>query len=191
MKRPLLWIMETRPQFLTLSIVLTFLGTAIAWYHGPVNLWYAVLAGVGLMLTHGSVNAINDYFDYKSGIDLDTRRTPFSGGSGLVPEGRLPLNQALWVGVITSFAAIGANGINHSHALSSIPADPVAVAGHHACQQRKPAVRNTLYIGSGTFKYPDHILETSLPVVKKNPKCRGRTHKLGVFNFLGHVLGFP
>ena len=106
MKRPLLWIMETRPQFLTLSIVLTFLGTAIAWYHGPVNLWYAVLAGVGLMLTHGSVNAINDYFDYKSGIDLNTRRTPFSGGSGLVPEGRLPLNQALWVGVITSLAAL-------------------------------------------------------------------------------------
>ena len=106
MKRPLLWIMETRPQFLTLSIVLTFLGTAIAWYHGPVNLWYAVLAGVGLMLTHGSVNAINDYFDYKSGIDLNTRRTPFSGGSGLVPEGRLPLNQALWVGVITSCAAL-------------------------------------------------------------------------------------
>ena len=106
MKRPLLWIMETRPQFLTLSIVLTFLGTAIAWYHGPVNLWYAVLAGVGLMLTHGSVNAINDYFDYKSGIDLNTRRTPFSGGSGLVPEGRLPLSQALWVGVITSCAAL-------------------------------------------------------------------------------------
>lgn len=56
--------METRPQFLTLSVVLTFLGTAIAWYHGPVSLGYALLAGVGLMLTHGSVNAINDYFVY-------------------------------------------------------------------------------------------------------------------------------
>ena len=76
MKKLLLWIMETRPQFLTLSIVLAFLGTAIAWYDGPVNLGYALLAGFGLMLTHGSVNAINDYFDYKSGIDLDTERTP-------------------------------------------------------------------------------------------------------------------
>ncbi len=102
----LLWIKETRPQFLTLSIVLTFLGTAIAWYDCPVNLWYALLAGFGLMLTHGSVNAINDYFDYKSGIDLNVKRTPFSGGSGLVPESRITLNQALWVGVVTFVVAL-------------------------------------------------------------------------------------
>lgn len=106
MKQLILWIKETRPQFLTLSIVLAFLGTSIAWYHGTVNLGYAFLAGFGLMLTHGSVNAINDYFDYKSGIDLNVTRTPFSGGSGLIPEGKLPLNQALWVGVVTSLTAV-------------------------------------------------------------------------------------
>ena len=106
MNRLLLWIKETRPQFLSLSVVLAFLGTAIAWYDGPVNLGYALLAGFGLMLTHGSVNAINDYFDYKSGIDLDVERTPFSGGSGLVPDGKIPLNQALWVGIVTSLVAL-------------------------------------------------------------------------------------
>lgn len=106
MSNLILWIKETRPQFLTLSVVLAFLGTAIAWYHGPVNIGYALLAGFGLMLTHGSVNAINDYFDYKNGIDFNTKRTPFSGGSGLVIEGKLPLNQALGVGVITSLAAL-------------------------------------------------------------------------------------
>ena len=106
MNRLLLWIMETRPQFLTLSVVLAFLGTSIAWYDGPVNLGYALLAGFGLMLTHGSVNAINDYFDYKSGIDLDVERTPFSGGSGLVPDGKIPLNQALWVGIVTLLVAL-------------------------------------------------------------------------------------
>jgi 1,4-dihydroxy-2-naphthoate octaprenyltransferase len=72
-----------------------------------VNIGYAILAGFGLMLTHGSVNAINDYFDYKSGIDLNTRRTPFSGGSGLIPEGKLPLKQALGVGIITFLVALG------------------------------------------------------------------------------------
>jgi 1,4-dihydroxy-2-naphthoate polyprenyltransferase len=106
MKNLLLWIMETRPQFLTLSVVLAFLGTAIAWYYGPVNLGYALLASFGLMLTHGSVNAINDYFDYKSGIDLNVERTPFSGGSGLVPEGKLPLSQTLWVGTVTFLVAL-------------------------------------------------------------------------------------
>lgn len=102
-----LWIKETRPQFLILSVVLTFLGTAIAWYYGSFNIWYALLAGLGLTLTHGSVNAINDYFDYKSGIDLNVKRTPFSGGSGLVPEGKLALKQALGVGVVTSLIALG------------------------------------------------------------------------------------
>jgi len=106
MAKLMLWVKETRPQFLTLSVVLTFLGTAIAWYSGPVNLGYALLAGFGLMMTHGSVNAINDYHDYKSGIDLNVQRTPFSGGSGLVPEGKLPLNQALAVGVVTSLVAL-------------------------------------------------------------------------------------
>jgi 1,4-dihydroxy-2-naphthoate octaprenyltransferase len=107
MSNLILWIKETRPQFLSLSVVLAFLGTAIAWYHGPVNIGYAFLAGFGLMLTHGSVNTLNDYFDYKSGIDLSTRRTPFSGGSGLLPEGKLPLKQALRVGVITFLVALG------------------------------------------------------------------------------------
>lgn len=105
MAKWILWIKETRPQFLSLSVVLTFLGTTIAWYYGSFNLGYALLAGFGLLLTHGSVNAINDYFDFKSGIDLNVKRTPFSGGSGLVPEGKLPLKHALWVGIITSLAA--------------------------------------------------------------------------------------
>lgn len=106
MEKLILWFKETRPQFLLLSVVLTFLGTTIAWYYGSFNLGYALLAGFGLLLTHGSVNAINDYFDYKSGIDLHVQRTPFSGGSGLVPEGKLPLKQALGVGIATSLVAL-------------------------------------------------------------------------------------
>jgi 1,4-dihydroxy-2-naphthoate octaprenyltransferase len=93
------WFLETRPQFLTLSVVLAFLGTTIAWYDGFFNLWYALLAGFGLVLTHASVNIINDYFDYKSGVDLATKRTPFSGGSGILPAGLLTPKQALWLGL--------------------------------------------------------------------------------------------
>ncbi|MEN6439660.1 MAG: prenyltransferase [Syntrophobacter sp.] len=106
MAKLILWFKETRPQFLFLSVVLAFLGTAIAWHRGSFNLGYALLAGFGLVLTHGSANAINDYFDYRSGIDLNVKRTPFSGGSGLVPEGKLPLMHALWVGIVTSLAAL-------------------------------------------------------------------------------------
>jgi 1,4-dihydroxy-2-naphthoate polyprenyltransferase len=93
------WFLETRPQFLTLSLVLAFLGTSIAWYDNYFNLGYALLAGIGLVLTHASVNIINDYFDYRSGIDLETPRTPFSGGSGILPAGLLTPRQALWLGL--------------------------------------------------------------------------------------------
>jgi 1,4-dihydroxy-2-naphthoate octaprenyltransferase len=109
MKKFIIWIKETRPQFLTLAVVLAFFGTALAWYYGPVNIGYALLGGLGLMLTHGSANAVNDYFDYKSGIDLEVEKTPFSGGSGLIKNNQISLNQALWVGIITTLAgaAIG------------------------------------------------------------------------------------
>ena len=85
-----------------LSVVLAFLGTSIAWYDGYFHLGHALLASLGLLLTHISVNTLNDYFDYRSGIDLATRRTPFSGGSGVLPAASLSPKQVFWLGM-TSF----------------------------------------------------------------------------------------
>ncbi len=100
------WFLETRPQFLTLSVVLAFLGTVIAWYDGYFNLWHALLAGIGLVMTHASVNILNDYFDFRSGIDLAVKRTPFSGGSGILPAGLLTPRQVLWLGIIMLVLAV-------------------------------------------------------------------------------------
>jgi 1,4-dihydroxy-2-naphthoate polyprenyltransferase len=100
------WFLETRPQFLILSIVLAFLGTTVAWYDGSFNIWYALLAGFGLLLTHASVNILNDYFDFRSGIDQAAKRTPFSGGSGILPAGLLTPRQVLWLGIAAFVLAI-------------------------------------------------------------------------------------
>jgi len=94
------WFLETRPQFLILSVVLIFLGTSIAWYDHFFNFWHALLAFVGLVLLHTSVNVLNDYFDYRSGIDLEVKRTPFSGGSGLLPARSLSPMSVLRFGII-------------------------------------------------------------------------------------------
>lgn len=104
------WFLETRPQFLTLSVVLAFLGTSIAWYDGYFHLGHALLAFFGLLLAHVSVNTLNDYFDYRSGVDLATRRTPFSGGSGILPAALLTPVQVFWLGM-TSFLLAVAIGI--------------------------------------------------------------------------------
>ena len=101
-----IWILETRPQFLLLSVVLAFLGTSIAWYEGAFNLWHAILAFIGLLLCHISVNVLNDYYDYKSGIDLKTRRTPFSGGSGFLPAASLNPRHVLWFGLTCFLLAV-------------------------------------------------------------------------------------
>jgi 1,4-dihydroxy-2-naphthoate octaprenyltransferase len=100
-----IWFLETRPQFLLLSLVLSFLGASIAWYDGFFHLGYALLATVGLLLAHISVNVLNDYFDYVSGVDLAARRTPFSGGSGILPAEMLRPKQVLWFGIITLLLA--------------------------------------------------------------------------------------
>ena len=101
-----IWFLETRPQFLILSVILAFLGTSIAWYDGYFHLGYALLAGFGLILTHISVNTLNDYFDYQSGIDLATKRTPFSGGSGILPAAMLTPKQVFWLGMTTFLLAV-------------------------------------------------------------------------------------
>jgi 1,4-dihydroxy-2-naphthoate octaprenyltransferase len=100
------WFLETRPQFLLLSVVLAFLGVTIAWYDGYFHLGYALLTFLGLLLVHISVNVLNDYFDYESGIDLEARRTPFSGGSGILPTARLKPKQVLWLGLGSLILAV-------------------------------------------------------------------------------------
>ena len=101
-----IWFLETRPQFLLLSVVLAFLGTCIAWYDGSFHLGFALLAFLGLLLAHISVNVLNDYFDYRSGIDLETKRTPFSGGSGILPAALLTPRQVFWLGMGSFLLAI-------------------------------------------------------------------------------------
>jgi len=100
------WFAETRPQFLILSIVLIFLGTSIAWYDGFFNFWHALLAFIGLLLLHISVNVLNDYFDYQSGIDLEVKRTPFSGGSGILPAQSLAPKAVFRFGLICFFLSV-------------------------------------------------------------------------------------
>jgi len=101
-----IWFLETRPQFLLLSVVLAFLGTSLAWYNGSFHLGHAILAFIGLLLCHISVNVLNDYYDYISGIDLKTRRTPFSGGSGFLPAASLNPRHVLWFGLICLLMAV-------------------------------------------------------------------------------------
>lgn len=98
--------METRPNFLILPFVLVFLSASIARYYGYVNLTSTVLSLIGLLLLHISTNVLNEYYDYKSGIDFDTEKTPFSGGSGILISEQLPAKVSLLMGITSFILAI-------------------------------------------------------------------------------------
>ena len=100
------WLLVIRSPFLVLSVVLAFLGNCIAWYDGIFHLGDALLAFFGLLLAHISVNVLNEYFHYRSGIDFETQRTPFSGGSGALPQGLVKPKQALWLGLGSLLAIV-------------------------------------------------------------------------------------
>ena len=94
-----------KPAFLILTpaCVLLGLGTAVWTSSEPVSLVYFLLVLAGATSAHISVNAFNEYYDFKSGLDLVTRRTPFSGGSGALPKRPDMANTAL----ATAWATLG------------------------------------------------------------------------------------
>jgi 1,4-dihydroxy-2-naphthoate octaprenyltransferase len=75
-----------RPNFHTLTPVCVFVGIAAAMKSGEhVSVGAALLVLLAALLAHLSVNLLNEYYDFRSGLDNLTVRTPFSGGSGSLP----------------------------------------------------------------------------------------------------------
>lgn len=100
------WLTLPRFQYLPLTVIMVSLGTAIGAYEGHFHLGHFLLAMFGSILVHITVNVINDYHDYVDGIDLNTQRTPFSGGSGILPLNLLTPKQAFWFGTSCLLAAM-------------------------------------------------------------------------------------
>jgi len=72
-------------------------------YGGP---HIPLLIVVGVTLAHFSVNALNDYMDYRSGLDLRTPRTPFSGGTKLLVDGVITPIEALALALASLVSAL-------------------------------------------------------------------------------------
>lgn len=82
-----IWIQQIRGPFLSLSVVLVLIGTAMAHHYGVTDWRKFALLTVGVILAHISVNLFNELSDFHTEIDNETRRTPFSGGSGMMQAG--------------------------------------------------------------------------------------------------------
>lgn len=122
------WIAETRPQFLLLTPISVFAGIAASLYDGiSFHGLYFALALIGGLCAHLTVNVLNDYFDFKSGVDLKTIRTPFSGGSGILPSYAMRPSEVLSLG-LGSLAIVIGIGI-YFITVYGIDILPIGVAG--------------------------------------------------------------
>lgn len=112
------WMAQIRANFLVLAVFLVGIGLAITWKFLPTvggnfDFFHAALIMAGVVLAHISVNLFNEYSDYKTGIDFNTIRSPFSGGSGMIVDGNTRPRQVL-VAAITALALASAVGIYFS-----------------------------------------------------------------------------
>lgn len=90
-----------RSRFLLQAVTCVALGVALAIRQvgSQIALWDVLAVLIGAIAAHAAVNALNEYADFRSGLDQQTRRTAFSGGSGTLPAqpGLAPV--ALWLGI--------------------------------------------------------------------------------------------
>ncbi len=107
MKAELQVLGVTRPNFLFLPPICVALGISAGLADGGTMNWSNLIPVIaGAVAAHAAVNALNEYTDFRSGLDLNTTRTPFSGGSGTLVQHPHLINHALWVGVTTTLITV-------------------------------------------------------------------------------------
>ncbi len=91
-----------RAPFLLLTPICMLLGVVTAYISTQsINAQHLVIAFVAGLAAHISVNALNEYIDFKSGLDFNTLRTPFSGGSGTLVKYPEFAKNTLLIGLIS------------------------------------------------------------------------------------------
>jgi len=105
------WFRVIRIRFLLASVIAVSVGLALNWWQnstvGPLE---AILTFAGVMALHASVDLLNDFWDFKRGIDYKTPKTKMSGGTGVLPEGLLKPSSVYRAGIafLVMGSAIGA-----------------------------------------------------------------------------------
>jgi len=100
------WLRVIRVRFLLASVIAVSVGLALNWWQNfSIDPLDAILIFAGVMALHASVDLLNDFWDFKRGIDTKTIRTKMSGGTGVLPEGLLKPSAVYRAGI--AFLIIG------------------------------------------------------------------------------------
>ena len=103
------WLVATRAAVISMTVTSTLVGGVIAATDGKFNWLNMVLITVALIFAHAANNLINDYFDFKQGVDTpDYERTQYAPhplASGMMNEAEL-IGAFLIFGVIELVIAV-------------------------------------------------------------------------------------
>ena len=100
------WLKAIRIRFVLASVIAVGNGLGVTYsIVKSIDAEYAALTLLGVICLHISIDLLNDYWDYKRGIDKVTKRTKFSGGSGVLPENILTSKSVYIAGIL--FLVIG------------------------------------------------------------------------------------
>jgi len=96
-----------RLPFLILTPACVLVGVATAVYSGAaITPLPVIVALAGAIAAHVSVNALNEFDDFRTGLDFKTTRTPFSGGSGALPGNPDQAHLALFTGIASALFTV-------------------------------------------------------------------------------------
>lgn len=100
------WFRVIRIRFLLASVIAVSVGLSLNWWQNfTIEPFDAILTFAGVMALHASVDLLNDFWDFKRGIDTNTPKTKMSGGTGVLPEGLLKPSSVYRAGI--AFLIIG------------------------------------------------------------------------------------
>jgi len=100
------WFRVIRVRFLLASVIAVSAALSLNWWlNSSIDIFDAVLTFAGVLALHASVDLLNDFWDFKRGIDTITKRTKMSGGTGVLPEGLLEPSTVYRAGIL--FLIIG------------------------------------------------------------------------------------
>ncbi len=99
------YITEILEPTLLLGFLCSLLGIAAAAKYGAIRYVPAFLVVLGAVMAQVATNLMDDYHDYKVGIDKETVKTKFSGGSGLLKSGAILHRHVLYLAIVFAFLA--------------------------------------------------------------------------------------
>ena len=100
------YLKVVRARFLTLSIAVSALGGALAFYYSQLSFTNLIPGMLAVILLHMAVNCLNAASDAERGIDRETEKTDFSGGIETIVAGEISQKRARNIGYLLIISTV-------------------------------------------------------------------------------------